>query len=332
MRRLAVLGAGLLVSTLIAPAARGAEPRMCFGERSTITGGADDERLVGTPGRDVISAGSGSDVVIGRGGNDLLCGSYGGDSLYGGRGDDKISGGPTAFNLVDGGPGDDYLRGFGSCCAELTGGDTVSYRNAPGPVTVDLLSGTATGQGRDTVVDFAGIDGSDFGDTLIAGDSFPGDAIRGFGGNDLIIGFDGFSNNGEMFLGGRGDDTIRGRDGFEYIVGGLGDDTLAGGRNNTPPGWGPIGDEALYGGALFTALWIWEGRGGSVVVDLAAGTATGQGDDTLRGIEDVRGSSEDDVLLGDARDNTLLGEDGTDTINGRGGNDSCAGEIVQNCE
>ncbi|HYZ46313.1 MAG TPA: hypothetical protein VE712_01480 [Actinomycetota bacterium] len=332
MRRLSAVAVGLLVAGLIAPAAHSAEPRRCFGERSTITGGAADERLVGTSGRDVISAGSGSDVVIGRGGNDLLCGGFGGDTMFGGRGNDKVTGGPTPFNLVDGGPGDDYLLGFGTCCAELTGGDTVSYRNAPGPVTVDLLAGKATGQGTDTVVNFAGIDGSNFGDRLIASDSFPGDAIRGFGGNDVIIGFDGFSNNGEVFLGGGGDDTIRGRDGYEFLVGGSGDDVLSGGPNNTPQGWGPIGDEAVYGGALFTALWIWEGRGGPVVVDLANNVATGQGSDTLLGIEDVTGSSHNDMLLGDARDNVLIGEDGTDTINGRGGNDSCDGEVEQNCE
>jgi len=325
---------GLLCCGLLAQVARGAEPRLCFGQRDTITDGAASSTIVGTAGHDVVFAGAGSDVVLGRGGDDLLCGGYGGDSMYGARGNDKVSGGPTPFNLVDGGPGNDYLRGYGSCCAALTGGDTLSYRSAPGPVTVNLLTGTATGQGTDTFVAFAGVDGSNFGDRLIAGDSYAGDAIRGFAGNDVIIGFDGSSFEGEMLLGGTGNDVIRGRDGVEHIVGGLGDDTLDGGPN-TPDGYSYVGgDTAMYGGFLNSSMWVWEGTGGgSVTVDLAAETATGeQGRDTLLGVEDVIGSTDDDTLLGDAGDNFLDGHEGTDTIDGRGGTDSCAGEILRNCE
>ena len=334
VKRFASVSLALLCCGLLVPVAHGAEPRFCFGEQATITDGAASSTIVGTSGRDVIEAGSGSDTIYGKGGNDLICGSFGGDLVYGGRGNDKLTGGRNTWDVVDGGPGNDYMEGDHSCCADLTGGDTVSYRNATGPVTVDLPANTATGQGTDTVVGFGQIDGSAFGDRLVAEYAWSAAAIRGMAGDDLIIGYDGPEDREEIFLGGKGNDTIRGRDGIEFMVGGPGNDTLRGGLSNNP--WGEfVGDQALYGGGfLLTNSWIWEGNGGgAVTVDLAAGTASGeQGQDTLGGIETIIGSVEDDTLLGDENDNILSGGDGTDTIDGRGGTDGCDGEIVQNCE
>ena len=64
-----------------------------------------------------------------------------------------------------------------------------------------------------------------------------------------------------------------------------------------------------------------------VSVDLAqAGPqATGEGNDTLRGVEIVIGSRHDDVLKGDAVRNALYGEGGSDLIQGLGGNDFLIG-------
>jgi Ca2+-binding RTX toxin-like protein len=88
-----------------------------------------------------------------------------------------------------------------------------------------------------------------------------------------------------------------------------------------------------------------------VIVDLTAGTATGEGTDTLTGIGQVFGSKHDDTISGDANPNTLLGGpgndtisgaagddtlngmDGTDTLDGGDGTDTCAnGETNTNCE
>ena len=324
----------LLFCGLIAPIAQGAESRICFGERTTITDGARSSRIVGTAGRDVIDAGAGSDTVLGRGGSDLICGNFGDDLLYGGRGNDKLNGGRNTGDVVEGGPGNDYMEGDDeSCCADLAGADTVSFRTARGPVTVDLRTDQATGQGTDTVVGFGQIDGSDFDDRLIADFVWPSAAIRGFAGDDVIIGFDGPEDLEEVFLGGKGNDTINGRDGIDLMVGGLGADTLHGGLSNNNFGE-VVGDEVLYGGFLITNGWLWQGNGlGSVTVDLRAGTATGrQGNDTLSGIEDITGSIGDDTLRGDAHDNSIGGNDGFDRVNGRGGTDSCDGEVVRNCE
>ena len=61
-----------------------------------------------------------------------------------------------------------------------------------------------------------------------------------------------------------------------------------------------------------------------VTVDLAAGTATGDGSDTLAHIRQVRGSSNADTLLGSDVTRyweTFEGRSGNDTIDGRGGVD-----------
>jgi Ca2+-binding RTX toxin-like protein len=110
------------------------------------------------------------------------------------------------------------------------------------------------------------------------------------------------------------------------------------------------GDDVINGGdGLDTIRYIF--ASGPVTVDLAAGTATGEGSDTLTGIESVDGSDFDDTISGDAGlniltggsgddviggadgDDVLDGEDGSDTLDGGTGTDSCTnGETVRNCE
>ena len=58
-----------------------------------------------------------------------------------------------------------------------------------------------------------------------------------------------------------------------------------------------------------------------LAVDLAAGTAKGDGTDTLNAIEMAEGSEFDDILRGDDGHNGLWGCYGDDTLIGRGGND-----------
>jgi hypothetical protein len=60
-----------------------------------------------------------------------------------------------------------------------------------------------------------------------------------------------------------------------------------------------------------------------VTVDLAAGTAgAGAGDDTLISIENVTGSTYDDILTGDTGDNVFIGGTGNDILDGAGGTDT----------
>ena len=105
-----------------------------------------------------------------------------------------------------------------------------------------------------------------------------------------------------MLYGGWGDDILRGGAGDDDIEPGGGDDIVKGGsgnRNSVDYYFAPSG----------------------VVVDLKAGTASGFGNDTVAGIQDVEGTTHDDIIIGNGADNFLQGYDGNDTIRGRSGDD-----------
>jgi RTX calcium-binding nonapeptide repeat (4 copies) len=72
----------------------------------------------------------------------LFFAERGNDVLKSGPDDDFIFAGP-GNDLIDGGPD----NGFGPHAPH----DSISYRSAVDPVTASLVSGTATGQGTDTL-------------------------------------------------------------------------------------------------------------------------------------------------------------------------------------
>ncbi len=88
---------------------------------------------------------------------------------------------------------------------------------------------------------------------------------------------------------------------------------------------GPTGDTLIGGAGIDTATYADSGAG--VTVDLAAGTGSGgtaEGD-TLSEIENVTGSAQDDVLIGDSGANVLEGGSGHDVLEGAGGADTLDG-------
>ena len=76
----------------------GPDPIACRGEVATLVGSTGNDRaankLLGTPGVDVIVARGGNDVVVADKGKDIVCGGAGDDELDGGRGKDLLRGGP----------------------------------------------------------------------------------------------------------------------------------------------------------------------------------------------------------------------------------------------
>jgi Ca2+-binding RTX toxin-like protein len=285
-----VFQSSFAIMVVLAPSAEAST--RCFGMRPTIVGTSRADVLEGTRRRDIISGLGGRDTIKGLGGNDVICGFNGADTIIGGSGADLLSG-DAGNDSVSGGAGDfDNLWGFSGNDALNGGGgfDWVLYPNAPGPVTVDLSAGSATGEGTDSLSGLEGVLGSRFDDVLT--------------GND--------ANN-----------TFQPEDGNDTIDGGGGLDFASFARSPGP-----------------------------VIVDLAAGTATGEGTDTLAGVENVFGSGHfGDTLMGDAQNNELLGSggddsvsgsdgddeldggDGTDALDGGTGTDTCLnGETTVNCE
>jgi Ca2+-binding RTX toxin-like protein len=145
---------------------------------------------------------------------------------------------------------------------------------------------------------------------------------------------------------GEGLDSISG---FQVVVGSEFDDSLTGdgGDNAFQPFLG--NDDVDGGGGNDLAILASAENG--VVANLATGSATGEGTDTLAAIENLWGSAGADNLTGDGNSNSIFGLTGSDQIagaagddqldggggvdslDGGDGNDRCsAGETVTNCE
>ena len=275
----------------------------------TLTG---IENLSGGTADDALTGDGADNILAGEGGNDSLSGGSGNDELYGdgsinadthglgysgpiGLTSDNLAGGN---DLLEGGEGDDYLDGG-------EGSDTASYANAAGGVQAQLYGGG-----------FGEAFGADGYDQLYFIENLKGSAY-----DDLLFGDD----DANVLDGGDGHDGLRGFGGDDTLFGGNGDDFLNGGE----------GDDTIVGGAGIDRASYYTDATAGVTVDLnLQGVAqnTGQGMDTLTGIENVSGTQFNDTLTGDEGDNVLWGSpatlpDGTisaannDTLTGNGGND-----------
>jgi Ca2+-binding RTX toxin-like protein len=311
----ALCGLLLVVATLVLVSgpANAASPT-CHGVRATVVGTRHHDTIVGTPHRDVIVAGRGDDVVDGRGGNDLICGGPGADRLEGGPGRDRLLGEEDHVNhgeeeacdhgdSLDGGRGDDVLDPGPDPHASYFDGcgdrDEVRFRHGGDRgVHVDLERGTATGQGRDTIVAGYGLSvvGSDQHDVILGTDFSEefnarggNDTVRARGGDDRLLEGNAASGN-DLYALGDGEDlgiTFSGRDivlggaDGDYLIlenpaamvvnGGDGDDSIS--RYAVPRG------QTVNGGAGNNALSIilHDSPGPQAELDIPAGTVTVDG-------------------------------------------------------
>jgi Ca2+-binding RTX toxin-like protein len=269
----------------------------CFGNVATIVGTSRDDGLKGTQGRDVIHGRGGDDLIKALGGNDLICGGRGSDLLIGRDGRDRLDGGGGDDGLQPG-AGKDVVRGGGGRL------DDVRYPDATRSITASLADDQVNGTGTDTL---------DGGVELIVGSPFD-DEIEGNKASNVLIGLE-------------GNDTITGLGGGDGLVGGAGDDMLDGGN-------GLDFAENYFVDAYFRPNNI---LAGPVNVNLLTGVSTGNGNDTLTGIEGASGSRGNDIMTGDAGNNTFVflneggdtvdGGDGDDLIDGGDGVDSLDGGL-----
>lgn len=244
-----------------------------------------DPLLNGTAGNDVITATPFGSTINGLAGDDTLLGQGGNDVLNGGDGNDTL----------DGGLGNDTLDGG-------AGVNTASFNHFGTPVTVNLVKGTATGQGTDTLKNIRNVVGSSFNDTITG--NAANNVIDGGAGIDTAR-FDGVAaavtvnlNTGAAT--GQGNDTLLG---IENAVGSSLNDTFVGGAGNN----------VIDGGAGIDTIRF-NGVAAAVTVNLVTSTATGQGSDTLRNIENVIGSNLNDTITGNTVSNIIDGGNGIDTV------------------
>lgn len=203
----------------------------------TITGNDAPNMLAGGLGNDSLLGGVGDDTIDGGDNNDILFGESGADLLVGGAGADVMNGG-AQDDLVDAGAGNDNVRGDDGDDQIFAGlGDD----RGDGGLGNDLIR---SGPGNDTLI------GGDGNDTL--GASNRTDFLRGDAGDDLLLG----SNGNDRLFGGDGADTMLGGNGNDTLQGDGGADRLRGEGGNDRFTFAP-------------------GSGADVIVDFAAGAASG---------------------------------------------------------
>ena len=143
------------------------------------------------------------------------------------------------------------------------------------------------------------------------------DVIFSLGGSDLVCAGPG---SDEVYASG-GADVVYGSGGSDGIVGGPGNDVIRSGGSADYLNGGQ-GDDLLDAGIAGFDYVDFRTSAGPVRVDLAAETATGDGNDVVKRAEMIAGSLFDDELLGASRAFELyLGLTGNDTIDGRDGFD-----------
>lgn len=222
--------------------------------------------------------------VILSGNNDIVLAASGDQSIDGGAGNDSLFGG-SGNDTLSGGAGDDVIAGGGGMDT-LDGGegnDTNSFEDIGADVTASLEGETAEyGMVSESFSNFENLTGGS-GDDTLSGD-MADNVLSGNDGNDTLTG-------------GGGADTLIGGDGNDVLAGGGGQDTLDGGAGIDTADHSDIGV--------------------GVTVNLEDGTAEyGMVTETLTSIENVTGTSQDDILIGDDGDNVLTGGDGNDILTG----------------
>lgn len=228
---------------------------------------------IGTQSNDLLSVSSG-DTGLGLAGNDQITAASGSSELNGGSGSD----------LLNGGAGGDVLIGG-------DGADTVVYDASTSGVTIDLLSGTASGGDAtgDTLTSIENVVGSPQSDTV------SGSAI------DNVIST------------GDGNDTVAAGSGNDTVSTGAGSDIIVGGN-------GAGIDQ--YDGGLGIDTIRYSSAQADITVNLSAGSAYATsgndaaniGTDTITGIENVVAGPFNDTMVGTSSNNAFDGGSGTDIV------------------
>jgi hypothetical protein len=244
--------------------------------------------------------------------------------VYGSQGNDTFTGG-VDYNDFAGGPGDDKIT-----CG--TGGGLADFWDSAEAVTVDLVAGTATGNGNDTLKNCADVYGSDFND-MIAGARHQDNWIDAAAGLDWID-YSAYSTAVTVTLGEASvppdndpTSTPNECDGdstecdsllhIENAMLGSGDDTFTGSvfNNVVQPGGGQNSLDGLGGGDTLDYTGYEEG----VTVNLAGGGTVG---DSAVSFENVKGSKQADNITGGTESNTIKSAGGNDNVKGGSGDDT----------
>lgn len=267
----------------------------------TLHGGTENDYIYGQLGNDTAYGGEGNDDIRGQGGADLLYGDNGNDTIQGGDDNDTIYGGAGTDTVWADGGNDTVYSGTGNDA--LNGGegaDTFVFASGDGTDTVDDYNGAAAG---DDVVSFA------------AGIA-PGDLIYARSGSDLVITFNG--NSDQITIKNQlGSTTQRYVEKLQFANGTVitYDEMIA----NLPPLNGTENADTIYGTGVADTI---NGLGGGDSITAHEGNDTVYGG---AGSDYVYGRDGNDTLYGDDGDDYIAGESDNDTMHGGAGNDTMDG-------
>jgi Ca2+-binding RTX toxin-like protein len=286
-----------------------------------------------------------SDVeeIVGGAGNDTLIGQDRTTANYDPAGGYNSRSGQEGANTLTGGPGNDLLDGKQDADT-FTGGegiDTVTYAGRTSAV-VGTVGDENNDDGDATDVNSLTSRGDNIDGTVEQVIGGPGnDVLRGNGLDNLLEG----AGGNDRISGGSGNDDLRGGEGDDLLDGAAGNDTLSGQGGNDPGLEGGSGDDVLDGGDGNDLLdgntgadSIIGGTGGDVadyserlgpVTASADGVGgdgeAGEGDSIAGDVEDLKGGTDDDVLVGNGDAGTLEGGGGDDLLDGGAGGDNLFG-------
>ncbi|PLY07443.1 MAG: hypothetical protein C0625_04505 [Arcobacter sp.] len=301
----------------------------------------DFENVIGSNYNDTIKGNSSANIINALAEDDFIVGYTGNDTIDGGDGIDTVDFSTAnsgeeidlSINRARGGNGTDRLYNIENVIGsnyndEITGNDENNVLD--GKENDDTIFG---GKGNDTL--FGGFDN----DTLFGGegddklDGGEGEDTANYSyvttggvevtlktpnvsqdtinaGNDLLIDI-------ENLIGTSFNDTLSGDSNANSLVGGAGNDTISTG------GISGIGEDYIDGGSGNDDLLTFTDSPNAISLDLAITTTqdSGFGELTVKNIENVEGSSYNDLIQGNSSANTLYGFEGNDTLKGREGND-----------
>lgn len=304
------------------------------GGGDTLTGGAGNDSLFGQAGADILNGGGGNDILVGGTGNDTINGGAGNDTIRytvdadgtdilidGGADIDTLAftsnGGDEILTVVYNGTSITNAEGVTvsnveSVTADLgAGNDTLSYTNAPGGVTVNLSTGTASG--FTSIANIENVTTNGGADTL-TGNSLV-NVFNSGAGNDMLIAT--IDDLRDTMNGSAGNDTA---DYSVYTTSlmldlGTAPNVVIGSGSNVANSDVLVGVENFIGGSGVNTV------AGNNAANIITGGASNDILNGAGGNDTLSGGGGNDFLIGGTGNDILVGGFGNDTLDGGTGND-----------